>query len=261
MPVITLLSDLSTSNIAVSSARIILNTHVPDMPVIDVSHNVSPYNIQQAAYICRKAYHTFPAGSIHLLMIDIAKGERHRMLLARCKDHYFIAPDNGILSLTFGNELAEIWLCREFNTSVSIADWVAMAAHIISSSAYYSPDGSFIRFMINEVAQLSAPKPEGARLDCHIIYIDRYGNVVINFSKDQFDELIGDGPFSIQLPKERHISRLSNHVSDVIHGDLLCRFNNAGMMELAISHGSLASILEFDKSDKGMSYNVITIHF
>lgn len=263
IPVITLLSDLGTNHPAISNAKVMLTKHLADTMVVDVSHRITTYNLQQAAYLSQSAYQHFPVGSIHLLLVDVLSGERHRMLLCKVNDHYFLAPDNGVLSLAFGRQPNEVWLCREFSGTVSIAQWIGYANQVISViHEDRDLNNYFSRFLIKEVAQIMMQKPIGARLDCTVLHIDRYGNIVIDFTKDRFDELIGDGPFSIKLPREEEITKVSDHYNDVPTGDLLCRFNSIGLLEIAINHGSATSAFEFDiATDKGINYSVITINF
>lgn len=261
--VITILSDLGTGHTALSAARAILLQQHANAEIVDITHKVSTYNLQQAAYFCKQSYVHFAMGSFHLLMVDVMFGERHRMLLAQVNGHYFIAPDNGILALTFGDAVSNVWLCREFSEPVSIPKWTLYAGNIIDTiRKSETPDGIFSRFHTKHIAQLATHKPIGARLDCTILHIDNYGNVVINLSRHQFDELAGDGPFSIPLPPEQEITVLSNHYNDVAEGALLCRFNKMGLMELAVRKGSFSKMFGLElSSGKGINYGVITVNF
>ena len=216
-----------------------------------------------AAYLLTSAYYHFPVGSVHLLMVDVLFGERHRMLLCCINGHYFLAPDNGVLSLAFSTQPQDVWLCREFSGSVSITQWVRYASQVMCVIREGQDlNNSFSRFIIKELAQIIIQKPIGARLDCTVLHIDRYGNIVIDLTKVHFDELIGDGPFSIRLPRDEEITTVSNHYNDVPPGGLLCRFNSLGLMEIAINRGSATNSFEFDiASDKGINYSIITINF
>lgn len=262
--IITLLSDLGTGHTALSGARAILMQQHADAEIVDITHRVTSYSLQQAAYFCREASGHFPGGTFHLLMVDIMFGDRHRMLLAKINDRYYIAPDNGILALTFGDTITDIWLCMEFSDPVGVAEWTRYAGMVIDIVLKTPQLNSiFIRFYSKNLAQLITHKPVGARLDCAILHIDNYGNVVINLSRGQFDELAGAGEvFSISLPPEERITRLSNHYNQVEEGKLLCRFNKMGLMELAVNRGSLSKKFGLElSSGKGINYGVITVDF
>lgn len=263
IPVITLLSDLGTGHHSISGTKVLLMGGVAGTEIVDISHRLTAYNLQQAAYLSSAAYRHFPANTVHLLLVDMMAGERHRMLLSKVDGHYFIAPDNGVLSLAFGARLREVWLCREFSEPVSLLQWVAYAGQVISVvSSGNDLNDHFSRFVVKEVAQIMMQKPIGARLDCTVMHIDRYGNIAIDLTRNRFDELVADGPFSIKLPRDKEITTISEHYNDVPNGELLCRFNSLGFMEIAINHGSATSAFEFDiATDKGMNYSVITVNF
>ena len=245
-PVITFLSDLGNKHIATGSAKARLWVRFPEAGVVDITHGAERYNIQRAAYMCRSAYQHFPAGSFHLLLVDISLGERHRMLLAHVGGHYFIAPDNGILSLAFGDELRDVWFCREFSNAVGVLQWADAAADVIAAiGAEAAPDEHFTRFMTKKIAFPSVQRPAGARRDCAILYADRYGNVVLDLDREEFEELAGDGPFEIKFPAGKSITRLSTTYNDVAEGELLCRFNGLGLMEIAMNRQSLFATYEF----------------
>lgn len=258
---ITLLSDLGTRHTAISGIRALAAAQLPASEVIDISHSVTPYNLHEAAYMSRKAALHFPEKTVHLLMVDIDRGERHRMLLARSNGQYFIAPDNGILAMALAS-IEGVWLCSEFQSNADTISWAATAMQIIISIQAEKPDSLYSRFMLQELTGFSTQRPDGARIDCNILHIDRYGNIIVNFTRHQFDSLIGDGPFSVALPGGQSISHVSQHYSDKEAGNIICRFNSQDYLELGISHGSLSDELElYVSSAKGINYSMITIHF
>lgn len=245
---------------AIGVAKVQLCTNMPDASVVDITHGIDKYNIRQAAYMVRSANGYFPKGSFHLLIVDISLGERHRMLLAKVGDQYFLAPDNGILALAFGPVLPEVWLCREFSATVSVLQWVQLAADVIQLLGDApDPDGHFARFITKDVAFHTVQRPDSGRRDCSILYCDRYGNIVLDLTAAEFDELIGDGPFEIKLPAGKQVNILSKGYSDVATGELLCRFNKAGLLELAINRDSLSATYDFNASYN--AYNTIAIYF
>lgn len=263
IPVITLLSDLGTGHPAIGATRVLLTNAHPDTGIVDISHRITPYSIQQAAYMVQYACHHFPPHTVHLLLMDIVLGERHRMLLLKADAHYFIAPDNGILSLGLGKNNYPVWLCKEFSGPVSVLQWAEYAATVMDVLHNEQDlNERFSQFMIKEVAPLAVQQPIGARLDCSILQTDRFGNVTIGLSREQFDELIQDGPFSVKLPRQKELNKLSKHYSDVAPGQPLCRFNSMGYMEIAVNRGSATDVFEFGvATDKGINYSTITVNF
>jgi hypothetical protein len=208
---------------------------------VDISHRAQPYNLQQAAYLLLSAYPYFPAGTIHIIMTDVFFGHAPRMILAQRNNSYFIAPDNGILPLTFGHEPELPRLCHEFEKTFSFNSWVdkaARAAELISKGNF---ENAFPICGLGTLPRLLKPNflPDGA--ECNILYIDRYENVVLDITRKQFDEVIGDKPFKIKISRLLEISEISNNYADAPKGEPLCRFNSTGFLEIAFNQEKAAT--------------------
>ena len=263
MLIVTLLSDIGTQDSTISGAKVLLAEAQPGITVVDVTHRITPYNLPEAAYNTTKAYRHFPKGSVHLLMVDVFRGDRNRMLLAEVDGHYFIAPDNGLLSLTFKNDLKNVWLCKELSETTTLLDWVAGVTDIIAVlKPGVDPGEHLLPFTIKDIPPMMTQQSVRGRVDCHILHIDRYGNMVLNITKEEFAAMSVNGSFVISLPGEKNIDTLHHHYNEVPEGDLLCRFNSLGYLEIAVNHGSAAQRFKFDStSSRDINYKVITIVF
>src|SRR5215210_4975359 len=124
MPCVTLLSDFGLQDASVAIAKGILMQHVPDAQIVDLSHLVETFNIQQAAYLLLSAYKNFPKGSCHVLLFDVFSERQPRLMLCEYEGHYLLAPDNGVLSLAFGERLTEVWQCYVLNAAGAFSDWL-----------------------------------------------------------------------------------------------------------------------------------------
>ena len=99
-------------------------------------------------------------------------------------------------------------------------------------------------------------------VECHVVHIDRYENVVINLTRQQFDEIGQGRPFRIQFMRDEEIKQLSTHFNNVSEGQKLCRFNATGFMEIGINRGKAASLFGFKLFREGhFIYNTIKINF
>ena len=258
---ITLLSDLGTRDTSVTIAKAILMQHAPDAMVIDISHNVVQYDLQQAAYLLLSAYRHFPAGTVHLLLVDIFAGDAPRMLLAEKDGHYFIAPDNGLLPLAFGTDMSGIRLCSEPGTQYSFTGWIQNAGKVIEAIQ----QGNTSQFRTTEVKaarRLLQPQAMPLGIDCNILYIDRYENVVLDITRPQFDEFVKGRPFRIKVMRMQDITTISNNYNEVPEGEPLCRFNSAGFLEIALNHEPAASLLGLGTyTTANLRYQTIRIFF
>lgn len=240
--VITLLSGLGTRDTSVSIAKAIFMEHAPGAAIVDITHSVARYDLQQAAYLLLSAYRHFPEGAIHVIPIDVFAGNTPRMLLAEKDNYFFIAPDNGVLPLAFTAGLTNTRLCYEFSKPSSFTDWLQHAGRVIEAILARNTS-SFPQHAIDSVPRLLQPKIMHDGIDCNVLFIDRYENVVLDITKTQFNELVNRRPFRIKLMRMNDITAVSNNYNDVPQGKPLCRFNNAGFLEIALNHAKAATLL------------------
>lgn len=218
--------------------------HVPSATIIDLSHAVEPFYVQQAAYILASAYKSFPVGSVHISLFDIFSERNPRMLLCKKDGHYFLAPDNGILSLATANGYDYVWQCFELKPEQTFKDWLIRVCEVIHMLSNHQTDSLPLPegLMRNMPSQLK-PKIDNNVVECHVIHIDRFENVVINITRQQFEEYAQGRPFRIQYIRNEAMTTISGRYTDVREGEKLCRFNSAGYLEIAINRGKAASLL------------------
>ena len=258
---ITLLSDLGTRDVSVTNAKAILMSYAPDPVFVDILHNVVQYDLQQAAYLLLSAYRHFQKGTIHILLVDVFLGDNPRMLLVEKDGFYFIAPDNGTLALAFGSELDSALQCFEFAGQYSFSDWINSAGKVIESLAQKNAT-QFKPCEIKIARRLLQPQVMPLGVDCNILYIDRYENIVLDITRKQFDEYVNGRPFRIKVMRMQDITTISNNYNDVPEGEPLCRFNSAGFLEIALNHEAAASLLGLGSYSSGnLRYQTIRIFF
>jgi len=263
MGMLTLLSDFGLQDASVASAKGILMQHVPNVPIIDISHLVEPFHLQQAAYLTAASYKNFPIGTCHIQLFDIFSAKVPRLVLAEKDGHYFLSPDNGLLSLAFGKENINVWNCFELEAPGVFKDWINEVGKI--SALLQTKTIAELELVACELKNAPLhcqPVVEPNAVECQVIHIDRFENVVINITKEQF-ETIGNGrPFKIQFMRDEEITELSTYYHNVKPGDKLCRFNATGYLEIAINRGNAASLFGLQlHSEQRLFYNTIKIFF
>ena len=182
------------------------------------------------------------------------------MLLASQDGYYFITPDNGILSMIFPGGLSDTRLCFEFPGPTRFIDWLEKAGAVIETIRTNTVD-QFTPYVVKDLPQ---PQPQLTRsgIECSIRYIDRYGNVTLEITQEQFEAFAGGRPFTIQIIGMQDIQELSCNYSDVSKGQPLCRFNSAGFLEIALNHAPAASLLGIGSQNSGsLHYQAIRIFF
>jgi S-adenosylmethionine hydrolase len=203
MACITLLSDFGLQDASVASVKGILMQYIPDLPVIDISHLSEPFNLQQAAYLFVSAYRNFPPGTCHVLLIDIFSEKTPRLLLAEKDGHYFLSPDNGLLSIAFGGGIEHVWTCFELKAPGVFKDWINRVGEIIKDLQHTKP--TELKLNSYELKKLTTnfqPIINAGYVECQVIHIDHYENVIINITRQQCDELRGNRSLRIQFMRD-----------------------------------------------------------
>ena len=252
MPVITLLSDLGLHDASAGAVKGILLSHAPSAPIIDISHEVPPFSIRQGAYLLGVSYGDFPARSVHIVAIDVYYAQQPRLILCYFNSHYFLVPDNGILQLATGDNPDGAWLCFELGRQHTFKDWVAAAAQ----TAHNLVTGGEPALPPYTLAP-TVPKAFDSTA-CEVLYIDNFGNVVTDITRDAFDKQNTRGRFRLGFMKVNELSTLSHSYNEVNAGESLCRFNRHGHLEICVNQGSAASLFGLRM---GSRHNEIKITF
>lgn len=260
MAQITLLSDFGLQDASAASAKALLMQEMKDITITDISHMIEPYHLQQAAYILNAAYINFPVGSFHLVLCDIFYDTPSRLVLCKHNGHFFLAPDNGILSLAFNGKHDGAWLCLEMASGDSVKQWINACSDAINKISTGTIGGLEKYELANRLVHWQ-PIITANSIECHVIHIDRFENVVVNLTKAAFESTARNRQFRIQFVRYQ-VDAISNHYNDVKQDDMLCRFNTAGYLEIAINRGKAASLLGLKLSkEQHLIYNSIKIVF
>ena len=241
MSCITLLSDMGLQDASTAVARGILLQHAPALPVMDITHEIQPFNTRQAAYMLGSSFANFPRGSFHVPLFDIFSERVPVLVLYRFNGHYFLAPDNGLLpQMMLQNELKG-WTCFTLDGTHSFHDWIAKAGDIIMQLQTSTPEELGLP---EQMLKVKHPRPtQGAdSITCEVVHVDQYENVVIDFTRNQYEQLAKDRNFTLHFMRVEEIREISRNYNDVREGYKLCRFNSNDHMEICINRGRAASL-------------------
>jgi len=218
----------------------------PAANIVDISHEVPAQDIPGGAFIIAQAYSWFPKKTIHVVVVDPGVGSSRRPILAEAAGQYFIAPDNGVLSMVFAREeprvrarhiTAERFFLSPLSRTFHGRDvFSPVAAHL---AAGVRP-ASFGK-LIDDYLRLAFYKPTrtGKRVwSGTVLHVDRFGNLITNFSVDDFPDVITRA-FDLGIGLEK-ISRLALTFSEGEPGELLVLMGSSGYLEVAVNQGSAA---------------------
>jgi len=262
MACITLLSDFGLRDASVASAKGILLQYTAATPLIDISHLIEPFNIHEAAYLLFSSYRNFPVGSIHISLIAVFSEKNPVLVLAEKDGHYFLCPDNGLLTIAFGDSLSNIWNCYELRSLAVFKDWLQQIGIAVQSILQHNiPSNVMQTYRLRVNTQSSQPVVTADMIEGQVLYIDRYQNVILNITKTLFDEKRQDRNFRILFMRNDEVNEISTHYNDVKPNQKLCRFNAAGFLEIALSHSNAAGLLGFRATGSNALYYTVKIFF
>ena len=251
MAIITLTTDFGTKDYFVASLKGAILKELSDVTIIDISHQISHYDISEAAYVIRNSYDEFPKGTIHIIGVNSLSTPDQKPICAKINGHYFVCGDNGILSLISQSEtpeeIYEITVRPEGIESLFPVKncFVPVACHLARGGL-----PSLLGFKRSDFKQLNELKPiyrDDKFLVGNVIYIDHFGNVVTNITRNYFEEIANNRPFKIILRQKDYsmtdITEIFEHYNDVVQdfskefqalGRTLCLFNSAGFLEATL---------------------------
>jgi S-adenosylmethionine hydrolase len=251
MAIITLTTDLGDKDFYQSALKGSILSLLPDVNLIDITHNISPFNIQQAAFVLKNAFPYFPKGTVHLIGIDSVYNENTRYLAIKYKDHYFVGSDNGIFSLLFedpSEEIVELNIIQDLRfLHFPLTDILAKAACHLAKGG--KPGG--IGLPVNSIEERVTLQPviEPDMIRGSVIYIDTFQNAITNITRDLFTRVQQNREFILYFRKNESISQLSWHYNEVPEGEKLCLFGISNYLEIAINKGNASGLLGLHLGD------------
>ncbi len=244
MPLLTLTSDIGNQDYIVGAIKAQLLKVNPDFRLIDISHNISPFNYPQAAYVCRNSIRSFPAYTYHLILVNLFESKPEQLLLAFHNEQYFLIADNGLLTMIL-EEKPELIIGIPLDKTItkSTLYFVEVMANIINKLA----GGESIKNIgVSDVEYIEkiALKPmlSDNWIEGQIIFIDNFENVVVNITHSQFEEQRKGRHFKIVFKRDEVIESISESYADVAEGEKLALFNSVGYLEIAINKGNAAGL-------------------
>lgn len=244
MPLLTLTSDIGNQDYLVAAVKAQLLKVNPEFQLIDISHNIPPFNYPQAAYVCRNAIRNFPSYTYHLILVNLFELKPEQLLLAFHNEQYFLCADNGLLTmileekpeLIIGIPLDKTVIKNTLYCSEVMARTINQLVNGESIQNIGVPDVNYIE------KNPLRPMFSDAWIEGQIIFIDNFENVIVNITRAQFEEQRKGRHFKIVFKRDEVIETISETYADVPEGEKLAMFNSAGYLEIAINKGNAAGL-------------------
>ena len=263
MQIFTITTDFGADNHAVSSVKGRIFSATTDCQVVDLSHTASKYNLQQAAYIFKSTYLNFPEGTVHFIFNNLHENKNQQLIYVFENGHHIFCPDNGFITLLFHDQPVQIYRLTD---KLNSYNFVAVIDLFLANVALMN-HGQEMDVEITSVDSILVKKPHVAFyqnniLDAQVLHIDYFGNVVLNVTKEYFEECRKGRNVKIHFMRHEEITQIHAHYNDVDASFPVCLFNTANHLEIAINQGNAAQLFGFSEStDRSLFYNSIKIFF
>jgi len=243
-PTLTLTTDFGLSDHFVGTMKGVILAICPEAQIVDISHDVTPFEIGEGAYLIAQAYRYFPKKTVHVVVVDPGVGTARRPVVMEAAGQYFVAPDNGVLGMVQAREEGAKfraitnakYFLKEVSTTFHGRDIFApVGAHLaagVPAGRLGKPIEDFFK------PGFDKPHREGKRTWMgRILRIDRFGNVITNFHADEFDLALHRFQLAFG-PVE--VTAVAKNYAEHGSGELFAIKGSSGYYEVSMSQGSAA---------------------
>jgi len=253
MPILTLTSDFGISDPMLGVVKGEILKINEGFQLIDLTHEIAPFNYMQAAYQCKTIFRNFSRESFHLILVNLYDAKLDHLLLVKHQEQYIGLPDNGLIIMILGGIPDEyvklpISIKSALNIGSMVQTWIE-AFSLICSGKMMNQVGEPLEQLVQRTlikAYVSSQYIEG-----QVLMIDRFNNILVNITIQEFEQARNGRRFKIVLLRDAFIEEISATYSDVPEGEKLARFNEAGYLEIAINKGFAAPL--FGLGEYGLS--------
>lgn len=255
MALITLTTDFGNKDHFVGTVKGAIYSELPDAKIVDITHQISPFNITETAYIVKNAYKSFPKGTIHIIGVDAELSPKNKHIAILLDGHYFVCPDNGVISMIASEiqptKIVEITIHNHIESSFPVLDVFVKVASFIANGGQLSVIGKEIDSYKTSFEIKPKVNQDRNLIIGGIVYIDNYGNVISNINKNLFDD-IGKGRKFTITARRYTFDKVYNKYNEIVNfesedirafdGKRLALFNSANYLEIAIYRSNLETV-------------------
>ncbi|MBC36131.1 MAG: hypothetical protein CL663_08840 [Bacteroidetes bacterium] len=250
MSIITLTTDWGLKDHYVAAVKGKILCLKPDAQIIDISHEIKAFSVEQAAFVLKNCYENFPKGSIHIIGVNTEESEQFAHVVVKANDHFFIGTDNGIFSMIFDDQpekIIELDIPQDsdFFTFSTRDRFVKAAIHLTEGKPIED-----LGTPVDEVSvkMLFKPVTDKNFIKGMVTHIDNYENLITNITQELLKEVGKGRKFSVQIRGE-NLQKIHQSYTDVPVGEIVVIFGSNGHLEVAINQGNASSLLGMNLND------------
>lgn len=259
MSIVTFISDFGTKDHYVAAVKAVLVSSDPRIQIIDISHQVQPYDIGHAGYLLQNVFRDFPPDTVHICAINnVAKRQISKLVAVKLEGHYFVGHDSGIFNLVSEKKPEAIVNINKTNLGMSTFE----AKDILAPVAGALAKGEDIYSLGTEIDELELkfglkPKISKKEIEGKVVRIDCYGNLITNIPKPEFDKILGmNNPKTFKIKFARESSQtIDRHYQDVGPGSFYIIFNSMGWLQIGVNQGNASELFGMTQ-DQNQKVNI-----
>jgi S-adenosylmethionine hydrolase len=247
-PIITLTTDFGTDNAYVAQMKGVILSINPNAVLVDVTHDIPPQDIRQAALILADATPRFPSGSVHICVVDPGVGTERRIVCAEIAKQHYVAPDNGLLSYLTRN--------TQPTSAVAITNrsyWLPVVSSTFHGRDIMAPVAAHLSLGMNakvlgqpagELTPLDWPETvvEHGRITGAVIAKDSFGNLITNIQRDELSAM-GSFESTVVCCGGRTVVGIVDTYGQRSPGSVIALFGSSERLEIAVVNGNAAKLL------------------
>ena len=251
--IITLTTDYGTNDHLVGTLKGVILKINPEATIVDITHSVAPFDLLDGALSIGSAYAYFPARTIHVVVVDPGVGTERRPLLVTANNQYYVAPDNGVLSMIFEREedtvvrhiTAEHYYLQPVSKTFHGRDIFAPVAAWLSKGWQTASMGE----EITDFKKFAMPKPKSADgvVKGIVMRVDAFGNLITNFRVEDLPEsALTNGELNLQVGTQA-VSRMVPTFASGNAGEPVAYVGSSGFVEIAVNKGNASRTLSIGR--------------
>ena len=247
MQIVTLITDYGTRDHYVGVLKGVILRIAPDVRLVDITHEVDPHDVLQGAFILRQIWPWFPAGTIHLAVVDPGVGTDRRVILGQYADQYVVAPDNGLVTLVHRDLPVEAmhvvedrhYFLPELSATFHGRDLMAPVVGHLANGVKPGDFGPVAdRLEMLPVPHCGEVKSDGVH--GKVLYVDRFGTLLTNIRREQL-AAIADSSRIVDVEVDgTSVGPVRATFGDVPPGEPIAVVGSCGLLEIAVNQGSAA---------------------
>ena len=252
---LVLLTDFGTKDSYVASMKGVILNLFSQAVIVDLSHEVGPQNITQAAFLLEWTYPFFPKGSIFVCVVDPGVGSKRRILAVKTKQGIFLAPDNGLLTRVLEREkfcelrtvTNESFFLKNISSTFHGRDCFSpTGARLARNPSLFSRLGPRIKDFVR--LPLGVPRKAKGKWLAKILFFDHFGNAFVNLPKSFLGSNLQHSSHRIVVGG-KNLGKIRRSYHEMKKGEALAVFNSTDLLEIAVNHGSAREELKLEVGD------------